>query len=420
MQRIEDMKEIRWAEFTGSMIGNDIHQRRAGAFATGGNTQATNGGAGKRGVIKLGVDVHSANYVVAAQWDAASPRAARRFLPHEFVPWVEGLLREGWEVRVVYEACGFGFGLQRALVKAGAGCVVVHPQRLDEVQAGVKTDPRDALTLCLRLGRWLEGNEHALRVIRVPGEEEEKLRHIHRQRETLVHHRTRMAAHGRGLLVNHGLPAPRAWWRARGWKALGALVPAWLLARLDMLRPLLAPLDAQIAALTAELESAAPAQLPAGIGKLSAVIASREVCDWARFKNRRQIASYTGLCPGEYSSGKKRVLGSVTKHGNARLRALLVEQAWRMVRFQPGWPPVKKRWAILAPGAKATGGARKKAIVAIARQLAIAQWRFFTGRASAEALGLKLLAAESESGAEQDGAEKEIAGNAEEKGGAAQ
>ena len=58
---------------------------------------------------------------------------------------------------------------------------------------------------------------------------------------------------------------------------------------------------------------------------MSSVVISREICDWQRFKNRRQVSSYTGLCPGEYSSGTKRVTGSVTKHGNGRLRAALVE-----------------------------------------------------------------------------------------------
>ena len=341
-------------------------------------------------VIKLGVDVHSAQYVVVAQWEHATPRAAQRFLPQAFVPWVEGLLGAGHEVHVVYEACGFGYGLQRALVKAGARCLVIHPQRLDEVQCGVKTDPRDALTLCLRLGRYLDGNRHALAVIRVPSEEEEQRRHVHRMRESLVHHRTRLAAQGRGLLVNHGLPVPAHWWRGRGWNALGALVPAWLMARLEVFRPVLAALETQIAALSAELESAAPAGIPAGLGKLTTVIATREVCDWQRFENRRQIASYTGLCPGEYSSGKKRVQGSVTKHGNGRLRALLVELAWRMVRFQPGYPPVKARLHILGPGHRATGAARKKAITAVARHLAIALWRLFTGRATAAQLGLRL------------------------------
>ena len=72
-----------------------------------------------------------------------------------------------------------------------------------------------------------------------------------------------------------------------------------------------------------------------------------------------------------------------------RLRAALVELAWRLVRFQPQYPPVKKRLAILAKGAQATGGARKKAIVAVARQLAVDLWRWQTGQCSAEKLGLQ-------------------------------
>ncbi|MEO6738768.1 MAG: IS110 family transposase [Chthoniobacteraceae bacterium] len=341
-------------------------------------------------MLKLGVDVHSGNYVVVAQWDHATPRAARRFLPQEFVPWVEGLRRAGHAVHAVDEACGFGDGLQRALEKAGAPCVVIHPQRLDEAQSGVKTDPRDALTLCLRLGRYLDGNKHALAVIRIPSEAEEQRRHAHRMRESLVHQRTRLAAQGRGLLVHHSFPAPAHWWRGRGWKAVCALIPAWLSARLEIFRPVLAALETQIAALSAELEAAAPAEIPAGIGKLTTVIATREVCDWQRFENRRQIASYTGLCPGEYSSGKKRIQGSVTKHGNGRLRARLVELAWRMVRFQPGYPPVKARLHLLGPGHRATGAARKKAITAVARHLAIALWRLHTGRATAAELGLRM------------------------------
>ena len=81
--------------------------------------------------------------------------------------------------------------------------------------------------------------------------------------------------------------------------------------------------------------------------------------------------------------------GAVTKHGNPRLRAALVELAWRLVRFQPGYPPVKKRLGILAKGVQATGGARKQAIVAVARQLAVDLWRWQTGQCRAEALGLQ-------------------------------
>ena len=121
---------------------------------------------------------------------------------------------------------------------------------------------------------------------------------------------------------------------------------------------------------------------------MSSVIIDREIGDWIRFSNRRQVASYTGLCPGEYSSGNTRLQSCVTKHGNPRLRAALVELAWRLVRFQPNYQPILKWEKVLRRGALATGAARKKAIVAVARQLAVDLWRIRTGRVSAETLGL--------------------------------
>jgi transposase len=80
----------------------------------------------------------------------------------------------------------------------------------------------------------------------------------------------------------------------------------------------------------------------------------------------------------------------VTKHGNPRLRAALVELAWRLVRFQPNYKPIVKWRQILAKGALATGAARKKAIVAVARQLAVDLWRVRTGRCKPQALGLEI------------------------------
>jgi transposase len=366
------------------MIKTLVHHQGAAAAAAAshqdGRTPAT---------IKLGVDIHARLYVVAAQYDHALPKPPQRFAPQEFLPWVESLLAREHPVHVVYEACGFGFGLYRQLTAAGAHCWVIAPRKLDEAHTGVKTDPRDALALCQRLSRYLEGNTRELAVIRVPSEEEERARHVSRQRERLVRHRQKLEAGGRGLLVSHGLPAPAHWWKEQTWTyRLTPHLPDWILPHLQVYRPILLALDAQIAALTAALEAAAPRNLPSGLGKLTSVVLSHEVCDWHRFKNRRQVSSYTGLCPGEHSSGGRRVQGSVTKHGNPRLRAALVECAWRLVRFQPQYPPVSKRLAILAKGAKATGAARKKAIVAVARHLAVDLWRLQTGQCHAAQLGL--------------------------------
>jgi len=138
------------------------------------------------------------------------------------------------------------------------------------------------------------------------------------------------------------------------------------------------------------LQNAATEEPPRGLGKMTSVIIDREIGNWHRFNNRRQIASYTGLCPSEYSSGQKRLQSCVTKHGNPRLRAALVELAWRLVRFQPNYRAVRKWKGRLRKGQLTTGAARKKAIVALARQLAVDLWRVRTGRLTPKQLGLEI------------------------------
>jgi transposase len=220
----------------------------------------------------------------------------------------------------------------------------------------------------------------------VPTEEEEQSRAIHRQREQLVKARKVLEAQGRSLMVNHGIEAVKSWWKPRTFAALP--VPSWLKELLANSQPILIALQEKIRALTVQLQTAAGPDQPRGLGALSSVLIDREIGNWHRFNNRRQVGSYTGLCPGEYSSGNTRLQSCVTKHGNPRLRAALVELAWRLVRFQPNYRPIVKWNEILRKGALATGAARKKAIVAVARQLAVDLWRIRTGRVSAETLGL--------------------------------
>jgi transposase len=279
-----------------------------------------------------------------------------------------------------------GFSLQRKLSALSIKCYVVCPQKLDEQNRRVKTDGLDAKALCLKLDRFVQGNRDALAIVRVPSEEEEQARAIHRQREQLVKARKQLEAQGRSLLVNHGLEPVQNWWKPRTFAALPA--PQWMRELLANSQPILVALQQNIAALTVQLQSAASSDQPRGLGKMTSVVIDREIGDWHRFNNRRQIASYTGLCPGEYSSGNSRLQSCVTKHGNPRLRAALVELAWRLVRFQPNYKPIVKWRATLAKGALATGAARKKAIVAVARQLAVDLWRVRTGRCKAQALGL--------------------------------
>src|SRR5206468_5786037 len=226
-------------------------------------------------MIKIGLDVHARLYVAVAQYDHLLPKPARRLAPMEFLPWVEQLLRAGHTVHVVYEACGFGFGLYRELKALGVHCYVIAPRKLDEQCTGVKTDPRDATTLCQRLSRYLEGNTRELAVIRVPSEAEEQARHVTRQREQLVHHRQKLEAQGRSLLISHSLPAPAHWWKKQTWSRLGNHLPRWITTHLEVARPALLSLQGQIESLTSQLEAAAPPNIPTGLGKLTTVMLTR-------------------------------------------------------------------------------------------------------------------------------------------------
>jgi transposase len=157
-----------------------------------------------------------------------------------------------------------------------------------------------------------------------------------------------------------------------------------VLGLLTELRVLILALEDQVKALLAEIKARVQDQpCPKGLGELTLVTLDGEVCDWGRFYNRKQIGSYTGCCPGEHSSGGQRRLGSIDRMGNGRVRALLVEAVWRFLRWQPGWKAAQRMKVKLADGTSM----RKKAVIALARLLAIDLWRWRTGRATMAELG---------------------------------
>ena len=163
-----------------------------------------------------------------------------------------------------------------------------------------------------------------------------------------------------------------------------ATLDPWVLGILTALRELILAVVAQLAELETELLARVKAQpLPKGLGELTVVTLDGEVCDWHRFFNRKQIGSYTGCCPGEHSSGGKRLLGGIDRMGNGRVRTILVEAVWRFLRWQPGWHAAQRMKVKLAGGS----AMKKKTVVALARLLAIDLWRWRTGRATFEDLG---------------------------------
>ena len=340
----------------------------------------------KSQTIKLRLDVHADTIVVVRILDHSAPQPAQTFTPAKFRQWVKTQPALADQVHSCYEAGPFGYGLHRELVALGILNVVVQPVCLDERHTGVNHDKSDAKELALRLDRYAAGNTHALATVRVPTPAQEQARITSRQREQVKREVHRLAAQGRSLLLTQGHREKKGWWAASRWKRLKRLLPAWLVERLEVFRRLLAGLTAELETATTALEAAAPTLRPKGLGGLTYEVIEREIGDWGRFQNRRQVGSFTGLCGGVSSSGKSHQLLSITKHGNVRLRTALVELAWRLVLWQPECKLVKK-WRPVLRNPKASRGARKKAIVAIARQMAVDWWRWRTGKLSPEDLG---------------------------------
>ena len=126
-----------------------------------------------------------------------------------------------------------------------------------------------------------------------------------------------------------------------------------------------------------------------GLGQTTFDSLQREALDWNRFANRKQIGSYIGCCPSEFSTGPRQKLGSIDRMGNRRMRTLLVEAIWRLKTWNPAWRGFRKFPHVFGRKASARGATRKKAVVACARLLAVDLWRLQTGRATLNDLGLK-------------------------------
>lgn len=336
-------------------------------------------------MIKVGLDVHARKVAVCVQVDGQTPKPAQLVVTEQVVGWLKRLQGEHAGARVVscYEAGPLGYHLHRALVAAGIENLVVVPQRLDVDGRAQKTDRLDARALAERLDRYQRGNQQALAVVRVPTEQQEQDRAVIRQREQLVRTRRQHEARGRSLLLTQGIQVSGPWWRPARWAELAEQLPAWLRTRVQIWQTLAVQTEALIGQLQQAIEAAAPKPLPRGVGALTWMTLSREVLDWSRFSNRRQVASYTGLCPGIRQSGARTRHGSINRHGNPAVRRALIELTWRMLLWQPQYPPLRHLRAS-PPGSRH----RRRAVVAAARRLAIDLWRLATHQTTAAALGL--------------------------------
>jgi transposase len=223
--------------------------------------------------------------------------------------------------------------------------------------------------------------------VRVPSVADEAARQVSRERTALTQDQTRLVNQMRGWLAIWGatLPSRRrdAWWtQVRDWA--GAALPAEVQARLARADARLCGIATQIAELEGAQQAAVTAAAPAsavrqlvqlkGVATTSASILLDEGLQWRAFRNRRQIGGLLGFAPTPYDSGESQREQGISGAGNARLQAVSIQLAWNWVRWQPQSALTQWYQAKFGTGKRA----RRIGIVAVARKLLIALWRYVT------------------------------------------
>lgn len=343
--------------------------------------------------IYLGVDLHKVSISVTRIIDRATPQPAQRFSWAGFWRFVQKQLELAKKVHVVYEAGAFGFWVCRKLQAMGAEAFVVHPEKLDPQNKRVQTDKLDSRHLADKLARYVMGNQKAMIPVYVPSPSEEQQRLEARHRRSLSKLLQSLKARGRGLLLSQGIFETQSWWRPARWERLKGQLSAQLSAALQDDQELIAEVQKRLGVVENKLEGSAPQLLPKGFGRLSFVLLLRELCNYQRFKNRRNVGGFTGLCGAVSSSGAYHLELGINKAGSSYLRTLLIETAWRMVYWQADYTGLKAWNVLRQSGRLANRRLRKIALVAVARQLGVDLWRWQTGQVTAEQLKWKMSSA---------------------------
>jgi transposase len=289
-----------------------------------------------------------------------------------------------------YEAGREGVWLHRWLVAHAVQNHVLDSSSLDVNRRArrAKTDRLDLDGLLTLLVRHQLG-ESRWHAVRVPSREEEDARHLHRTRETVQQDRTRLSNRLKGLLTTQGLALPvdahfpQHLDTARLWD--GTPLPAGLKARLERGWAQLAFLNAALAELNTARDGLPVdphttmgryvAALPTlrGIGAIGTWTLATELFGWRQIRNRRQLAALVGLVPAPYQSGESAHDQGISRAGNAHVRRLMVQLAWCWIRYQP--ESALTRWYQHKFG-HGSRRLRRIGIVAVARKLLIALWRY--------------------------------------------
>jgi transposase len=359
-----------------------------------GAEQATNTTAVLPEVIYLGIDLHKATNVVTRTIDHATPQPAQKFTWDKFWAFAQKQTTLAKKVYAVYEAGAFGFWVARKLKGLGIECFVVHPEKLDPQHKRVQTDKLDSRHLADKLQRYVLGNKKAMIPVFIPTEAQEQQRLESRHRRSLQKQLLTLQRRGAGLLLSQGIFQTHNWWKQEAWDKLpqDRICPQ-LQAALEDDRALMEELRERLKNVEKKLKESAPKELPKGLGRLSFVLLLREICSYERFKNRRNVGGFTGLCGAVSSSGNYHVDLSINKAGSGYLRAQLVELAWRMIYWQPNYTGLKVWKQLRASGGLTNKRRRKMAVVAVARQLAVDLWKWQTGKVTPRQLGWEMALA---------------------------
>lgn len=292
-----------------------------------------------------------------------------------------------------YEAGREGFWLHRAVTAAGLENVVADSASIEVNRRlrRAKSDRLDVRKLVEMLVRYSAGERRVWKVVRVPGEAEEDRRQLHRELDTARSERTRLINRLGGLLATQGVVVPvgsgflERLRRSRRWN--GSAIPAALMSRLEREWAMVEIVTERIRCLEAarrEILRTACDGDPAsrmvrqlmrlrGIGGNSSWLFVMECFAWRQLRNRRELGALAGLTPTPYQSGGSHREQGICKAGNRRLRTMAVEIAWCWLRWQPD--SALSRWYQKRFG---QGGSRLRriGIVALARKLLIALWRY--------------------------------------------
>jgi transposase len=290
-----------------------------------------------------------------------------------------------------YEAGRDGFWLHRWLLAHGITNHVVDSSSIEVNRRArrAKTDKLDLAGLLNLLARYRAGDQRAWRVVRVPGVAEEDARQRHRSWETVQQDRTRLRCRLQGLLITQGIRLPitedflSQLDAVRLWD--GTPVPPGLKARLmrvwrqlELLNAQLADLETARAALTVDPATTTGRyvqRLPTlrAIGPVGAWVLATEIFGWREIRNARQLGGLVGLVPAPFQSGETAHDQGITRAGNKHVRRLMVQLAWSWRRWQP--TSALTRWYEEKFG-RGSRRLRRIGIVALARKLLIALWRY--------------------------------------------